>query len=54
MNNKVSSATKNIIMVCLSNGLTILVGLFMGFILPKNISVDSYANYQIYNLYMIR
>lgn len=52
MNNKVSSATKNIIMVCLSNGLTILVGLFMGFILPKNISVDSYANYQIYNLYI--
>ena len=53
MNNKVSSATKNIIMVCLSNGLTILVGLFMGFILPKNISVDSYANYQIYNLYSV-
>lgn len=52
MNNKVSSATKNIIMVCLSNGLTILVGLFMGFILPKHISVASYGNYQIYYLYI--
>lgn len=52
MNNKVSSAQKNIIMVCFSNVLTILIGLFMGFILPKQISVESYANYQIYYLYI--
>lgn len=48
----IRDTSKNVIMVCVSNILTILVSLFMGFILPKKISVENYAYYKIYFLYI--
>lgn len=52
MKEKKSITKKNIIMVCMSNLLAVFVSLFMGFILPKKISVENYAYYRIYNLYI--
>ena len=43
---------KNIFMVVSSNVLTILVALFMGFILPKKMSIEGYAYYRVYMLYI--
>lgn len=39
-------------MVVSSNVLTILVSLFMGFILPKELSIGDYAYYRVYMLYI--
>lgn len=43
---------KNAFMVISSNLLTLLVSLFMGFVIPKYLSVDDYAYYHIYQLYI--
>ena len=43
---------KNAFMVISSNLLTLLVSLFMGFIIPKYLSVDDYAYFHIYQLYI--
>lgn len=46
------SVSKNVFMVCLSSILSIVISLFMGFVLPKQIDVENYAYYRIYNLYV--
>ncbi len=43
---------KNVFMVVSSNVLTILVALFLGFILPKKLSIQDYAYYRVYMLYI--
>ena len=43
---------KNVLMVVSSNVLTILVSLFTGFILPKELSIEDYAYYRVYLLYI--
>lgn len=43
---------KNVFMVVSSNILTLMVSLFMGFIVPKCLSVDNYAYFRIYQLYV--
>ena len=42
----------NVIMVVSSNIFTILVALFSGFILPKELSIPDYAYYRVYLLYI--
>lgn len=43
---------KNVAMVISSNVLTIVVALFTGFILPKELSISDYAYYRVYLLYI--
>lgn len=43
---------KNVAMVISSNILTIVVALFTGFILPKELSISDYAYYRVYLLYI--
>lgn len=47
-----SENTKNFFMVVTSNLLTIIVALFNGFIIPKQLGVTDYAYYRIYMLYI--
>lgn len=44
--------TKNIFMVISSNLLTIVIALFTGFVIPKQLSVTDYAYYHVYMLYI--
>lgn len=44
--------TKNVFMVISSNLLTILIALFTGFVIPKQLSVADYAYYHVYMLYI--
>lgn len=43
---------KNVVMVVSSNVLTIVIALFTGFILPKELSIPDYAYYRVYLLYI--
>lgn len=44
--------TKNVFMVITSNLLTIIIALFTGFVIPKQLSVADYAYYHVYVLYI--
>lgn len=52
MNDTKKQNMKNIFMVVSSNVLTIVIALFTGFIIPKQLSVTDYAYYHIYLLYI--
>ena len=42
---------KSIIMILISNGITLLAGIMTGFIVPKMMSITDYGYYKIFNLY---
>lgn len=47
-----TSIKKGIIHVFIANAINISIGLFTAFFLPKFLSVDSYANIKLFNLYI--
>lgn len=50
--NNDNKITRNVVMVALSNILSILAGVFSGFILPKIMGVTDYGYYKIFTLYL--
>ena len=43
---------KNIMKVSMSNIMSLLSGILVGFIVPKMMGMEGYANYKIYTLYL--